>query len=117
MGGVGMAHLNLMEDEVRAIRSRFKEGLDDRLAELEQLYHMIGRVEKRDDLYEAVRIRAHKLAGISGTLGFSELGQLAARCEDQIVGFMADTATACGNEILKSIEAVLDEIDRILESD
>ena len=72
-----------LEDGIARIRDRFIEQLPERVAELDayldQLY------ENVDDKSPITGIRniAHKLHGQAGCFGFADLGEIAAKLEEQ----------------------------------
>ena len=83
-----------LAESLRAIRETFLEDLTVRRTELEA---MLGEI--RDGAAPAERLPAaariaHRTAGVSGTLGFPNLGKLAGRVEERLDKALAGPADA-----------------------
>ncbi|GGL70995.1 Hpt domain-containing protein [Wenxinia marina] len=76
--------IDTLSDSLSSIRVRFMSDLELREQELRSLATgEICDVAREDRHHQARRI-AHRLAGVSGTLGFPALGNLAADVDDAI---------------------------------
>ncbi len=104
------------ESVLGGIKNRFFASLDERLAEIETLFHLIGECDDPSVVFKEIGLRAHRISGVAATLGYERLGQAAALVDQSVLDIIAGP----GNESLQStfdaIEALLDELDRIMES-
>ena len=67
---------------LREVRERFLFDLDRRICDFEHLKTHIVNGPDRIEAIRAVAMMAHKIRGVAPTLGFAQLGELAATTED-----------------------------------
>lgn len=80
---------NQLQDRLKVVRERFLTLLDDRLDELEILRGHIDQQERRQEVLQRTQFIVHKISGTAGTLGFVEIGKLAAKTEETIIQFLS----------------------------
>lgn len=71
------------EAGIARIRDRFLAQLPERVAELDGLLDELYETENAKEPVTGIRNIAHKLHGQAGCFGFDELGQIAAKLEEQ----------------------------------
>jgi len=101
---------NMLQVKLEAIRVKFIDLLEDRLDELENLRDQIDIETQRQSVLRKIQFIAHKIAGTAGTLGYSEIGQLASRTEDTIIQHLSAKASCPELEDTKQV------IDRFLDN-
>lgn len=102
-------------DQMEALRLHFLDGLDDRLAKLDALREFLSDPDTSPRALEEIKREVHKLAGVAGSFSYEDLGQLAGSCEDMIQKHLSDGGIALP-AIAEALDALLDEMDRILEA-
>ena len=110
-----MASERNLQPALDAIRVKFLASLETRLAELDALTTMIKSGDKGSRVWEEVRLRVHRIAGVAGSLGFSALGARSARLDTAIEQYIAEPSSADEATILAALDDLLDDIDAILE--
>lgn len=98
-----------------AIRARFLAGLEDRLAELDALLNMLDGTEDAPRVWSEIRLRAHRIAGAAGSLGFAALGVRAAQIDAGIERLQAWPESIDQAVLRQAVDSLLDDIDAILE--
>ena len=83
------ANQDILQGQLDTIRVKFIALLDDRLDELEYLRELIDRDEQRQKALQQTQFIAHKIYGSAGTLGMTEIGQLAAKTEETIIQYLS----------------------------
>lgn len=66
------------------LRSRFLDTVEARILEFEAIGRMVGRDLAPARALARVRHEIHKISGVAASLGFADLGRLAAALEAQI---------------------------------
>ncbi|MHA6326425.1 Hpt domain-containing protein [Roseivivax sp. CAU 1753] len=107
--------LNPKDDAIIAIRLRFLDGLEDRLAELETLFDLLEDSIDTKRIWSEIRVRAHRISGVAGSLGFAGLGARAAQIDRGIEGLLDGSWTGDDATLRAAVESLLDDIDAILE--
>jgi len=87
------ANQDILQGQLDTIRVKFIALLDDRLDELEYLRELIDRDEQRQKALQQTQFIAHKIYGSAGTLGMTEIGQLAAKTEETIIQYLSGKGT------------------------
>ena len=101
---------NQLQDRLKVVRKRFLNLLDDRVDELEILRDHIDQQERRQEVLQKTQFIAHKISGTAGTLGFVEIGKLAAQTEETIIQFLS------GKKIHPTFESTKQVIDCFIEN-
>ncbi|QBY01793.1 hypothetical protein E2K80_14565 [Rhodophyticola sp. CCM32] len=98
---------------IRGVRDRFLDRLGERCLEIETLMLAVDDRRPEQRLIKEIAMRAHKTAGISPTLGFKDLGEIALRVESRLSDYVsAGDWPACRQmieELLDQMEAALDQ--------
>ncbi len=101
-------------EAVAKVGARFRESLDERMAELEALLNLLDAHSEKGTVVQEVWVRVHKIAGVAGSVGFVRLGELAVSCEEAVIGFNKSPTDHFLDAIKDALDAVLNEIDRVL---
>lgn len=80
----------LLQDRLYVVRTRYIDLLEERMDSLEVLRDQISQQDKIDEALHQTRFIAHKISGTAATLGFTEIGQLAANTENTIIHYQSD---------------------------
>ncbi|MEH6359728.1 MAG: Hpt domain-containing protein [Amylibacter sp.] len=80
---------DILQGQLETIRAKFIALLDDRLDELEYLRELIEQDGQRQKALQQTQFIAHKIYGSAGTLGLTEIGQLAAKTEETIIQYLS----------------------------
>lgn len=104
-----------MAQSVAAVRARFIASLADRAAELDTLMALAdAEADPRKLLVRATEI-VHRIAGVAGTLGFADLGNLAFEAERQLgLALSAPQALASAEPAVTAVDRVVGYIDEII---
>ncbi|MCE0505063.1 MULTISPECIES: Hpt domain-containing protein [unclassified Roseivivax] len=101
---------------ITAIREKFLSGLETRLAELDSLSGLLKGEANRARVWEEIRLRVHRIAGVAGSLGFAALGARSGRLDTAIEHYLNKPANPRDEATLSAaLEGLLDDIDQILE--
>lgn len=106
---------NQLKQKMQTVRLRFVDTLNTRIVDLDSLLvAMITTDNARNELAE-IEAHAHKIHGISGSIGLSRLGALAAQLErilyeNRVGSHMPDLTFV--KELTNSL---LDEMENVLE--
>lgn len=105
-----------LEAVLQTVRRRFLAALPE-IEESLVTQQVCLRDRKTKDLdLEEVRSNAHKMAGVSPTLGFAELGAKAAML-DRLIGSELEQGKSNRQEILLKLEALLSEISHVRQAE
>ena len=97
------------EAHFRDLRERFKARLVERLEMLRTATRVWSEAPHDENSLKTIRSLAHDLAGSSGTFGFDELGELAARLETAAERVLAGLSDEHGLQTaLQALTAALD---------
>ncbi|MGB7242612.1 MAG: Hpt domain-containing protein [Sulfitobacter sp.] len=91
------------------VRQRFLKTLDTRLDHMEALLVSTDLPNDRKQALAELAREAHKIAGSAGTLGFANLGRLAARVENSIETHLEKS------QINDVPDVLIDQIEEMLE--
>jgi HPt (histidine-containing phosphotransfer) domain-containing protein len=103
------------EDSVRQIRRRFMERLDQQIEELDDCAVEIEQNQQASTALLAATEIVHRIAGVARTLGFPQLGHLAAEAEGTLLS--ASNMPASNNRLqaLNAMECLVIEMIKISE--
>jgi HPt (histidine-containing phosphotransfer) domain-containing protein len=104
----GTEPASLVEAGIARVRARFVSMLEDRADELYELLEYLDDPAVRDVAYKEIQSRAHKLHGISASVGFPRVGELAAKLE-------ATVDLASSRERSRNVQQVRRQMDDLLE--
>ena len=105
------------DDAIIAIRRRFVDGLEERLAELEALFDLLDTGQDFARVWAEIRLRVHRIAGIAGSLGFVALGARAAQVDTAIGAMLELDVPGDDTTLREALDSLLDDIDEILEAE
>ena len=77
-----------LDDELEALRTRFAEGLPERLEAIEQAWAAVEGADWSGDALMPLFRAAHSLAGAGATFGFPEVGSEARRLADEVLIYL-----------------------------
>jgi HPt (histidine-containing phosphotransfer) domain-containing protein len=99
------------------VRRKFIDTIEERILAIEGLRQDIGRNRDVDASVRAVAGIAHKLSGVSATLGFARVGALAATAESMLSA-EGSRLTAADRWALAAdqVENLLDALESILDT-
>ncbi|SIT06171.1 Hpt domain-containing protein [Roseivivax lentus] len=100
---------------MQAIRQRFLDGLEERLAEMESLVDLLDDPNSASRVWAEIRMRVHRIAGVAGSLGFAALGARAAQIDNAIEAMPQQGAPLKDATLRAAMDSLLDDIDEILE--
>lgn len=97
------------------LRVRFMDMLEDRLEVLSALRETLAATPREaatlPDLLDTLRFEVHRMAGISGTLGFMELGRMSQRVELAVLGLREGTLPPTTlRMVITPLDEMLDEM-------
>ncbi|TMV03814.1 Hpt domain-containing protein [Ruegeria sediminis] len=95
---------------VRAIQSKFLSSLDDRILTLETASKKLRNDPKNRACMDLIRGECHKLAGLSGSIGFPRIGELAGDIDAKI-----KHEGACWNEVEPILATLMSTMEELLE--
>ena len=101
---------NILQDQLKVVRARFINLLDDRLDELEVLREKIDLGENREEALKQIQFIIHKIGGTAGTLGFPETGKMAQCAEDAIIKNLSSGG------LQPPLDDTIELIDKFLEN-
>jgi len=112
---VGTSGAAKLEAGFARVRERFVLGLEDREEEFLDLLEVLSEPGQTESSVDGIRAKAHKLHGLAGTVGFARLGSLAAQLESHIDLLQAGPRPLEVGFVKELLDAVLDEIQIILD--
>ncbi len=77
-----------LDDELEALRTKFAEGLPERLEAIEQAWATVEAGDWSGDALMPLFRAAHSLAGAGATFGFPEVGAEARRLADEVLVYL-----------------------------
>ncbi len=77
-----------LHDELEALRTKFAEGLPERLKSIEQAWATVEAADWSGDALMPLFRAAHSLAGAGATFGFPEIGADARRLADEVLIYL-----------------------------
>ena len=98
------------------VRARFIASLSDRI---DGFYELLGGLQDGGDWQNVtadLRANAHKLHGISGSVGFADIGKKAARLEARIDSLTGTPASTDLVEIRGLLNQLLDTMEQSLDA-
>ncbi|WP_372886679.1 Hpt domain-containing protein [Shimia sp.] len=113
--GVDTSGAAKLEAGFAKLRERFVEGLEEREEEFLNLLEVLNDPAQTEASADGIRAHAHKLHGLSGTLGYARLGSLAAQLEHHIDLILAGPRPLETGFLTELLDALLDEIQNILD--
>lgn len=113
--GLGASGATKLEAGFARVRERFVQGLEDREEEFLDFLEMLGDPAHTESSVDGIRAKAHKLHGLAGTVGFARLGALAAQLENHIDLLQAGPRPLEVGFLKELLDALLDEIQIILD--
>ncbi len=105
-----------IETGIARIRARFVSTLEDRADELYDLLDYLNDPSVRDAAYEQIQMRAHKLHGISGSLGFPRMGEFAAKLESTIDQVRSSDHPQNVQHVRRQLDVLLEEMEQSLNA-
>lgn len=112
----GRAQIEPVSDlrpQLAVIRNRFLENLAERCLEIETIVQQIEAGGVRLELVQEIAARAHKIAGVAPTLGFTRLGALSTEVEAQLASLPFKDMWPNARDLL---EIYLTEIEHVLDA-
>jgi HPt (histidine-containing phosphotransfer) domain-containing protein len=106
-----------IEAGIARVRARFIAMLEDRADELYDLLDYLDDVSVRDVAYKEIQSRAHKLHGISGSVGFPRVGELAAKLEATIVLARSEERSRNVQQVRRQMDELLEEMEQCLNGE
>jgi HPt (histidine-containing phosphotransfer) domain-containing protein len=106
-----------VEAGIARVRARFISKLEDQADELYDLLEYLDDPSVRDVAYVEIQLRAHKLHGISGTIGFSRIGVLAVELETTIKLVRSEDQSRNAQHVRRQLDDLLEEMERALNDD
>ena len=107
-----------MPPEIAAVlaktKERFQVQLSERLVEFDDILCDLEAGGEPRDLIGKIQFGAHKIAGVAGSLGYSELGNAARAVDTDATNFVRTGSDELPLALLESIEELLDRMDATL---
>lgn len=103
-----------MSQALQAVRDRFLLDLDRRITEFEDLKSQMLSGPDPSGAARGIAMSAHKIRGVSATLGMAHLGRLAGQVEDLFSAAAAEgNPAAIWRRAEATYEDFLDEMERV----
>ncbi|MGD9862505.1 MAG: Hpt domain-containing protein [Pseudodonghicola sp.] len=115
--GLDAAKAAQLDAGLARIRARFVESLSDRIDGFYELLDGLHDGGRWQDVAAELRTSAHKLHGICGSVGFSAIGERAARLEHGIDSLPEAAQPADLAEIRTLLNQLLDEMEQNLDAE
>lgn len=110
-----------MQRAIEPVRRKFIDELDDKILDLEALRKMVVNGDRAQEALSEIISRAHKIRGVAGSFGLTELGDAARHIEESYMELFQssnhDGATFAENWsiLAPQLEALLDQMELALE--
>ena len=114
--GTGADTSTQIDAGIARIRARFVSMLEDRADELYDLLDYLDDPSVRDVAYTEIQSRAHKLHGVSGSIGFPRIGEFAAKLELTIDQVRSPTHPQNVQHVRRQLEVLLEEMEQSLNA-
>lgn len=95
-------------------KERFQVQLSERLVEFDDILCDLEAGGNPKELIGKIQFGAHKIAGVAGSLGYSELGNAARLVDSDASNFVRIGSSELPIELLEAIEDLLDMMDATL---
>ncbi len=110
--GTSAAPATQVEAGIARVRARFISMLEDRADEFYDLLDYLDDPCVRETAYREIQSRAHKLHGISGSIGFPHIGEFAAKLEVTIDQIRSGDRPRNVQHVRRQLEELLEEMER-----
>lgn len=95
------------------VRSRFLALIVPRVLEFEAFRRQINEGGEATAALAGIGALAHKISGVAATLGFHQVGQLAAQVDRRIVGGRGAPLPPVWREVEPQLEALMDAMEAL----
>jgi chemotaxis protein histidine kinase CheA len=103
-----------IEKQLAPIRAKFVATLDDRVLDIDRLsQNLVQNSEPMENILADIRMSVHKIGGVAGTLGFLQIGELAAQCEKLVLEHPSDGESS---KLPAQLNALMDEMEKVVVS-
>lgn len=99
-------------DALRDIRSSFLDDLASHVGDMEELCKYLDKPDYALTAVAGLREIVHKISGIAGSVGFSEMGEVAAKLDIAFGGLLKKPYDPAAIDALRApLEALLDRLE------